>query len=108
MKALTGVTGTSGDRPGDFQTLLLTNSYAAPNLRITQTNTPAGIVLLVTQDTPGLNYQAQMRTDFASPWQAITAATNYTGTLGRGKSTPLPVWIQGSSASRLPWPMLHQ
>jgi hypothetical protein len=90
MKALTGVGGSSGDRLGDFRTLLLTNGFVSPILRIAPTNNAGGPVLLVTPDTPGLNYAAQVRSNLASLWQPIAANTNYTSTLWSGQVNALP------------------
>jgi len=63
LKALNGVTGTSGDRAGDVYNLLTQYSYPAPILNTSGAG-PSGLSgLWISEDAPGLTYSPQMRSD---------------------------------------------
>lgn len=113
LKALTGITGTNGDRAGDIYALLLQKSYPIPILQISADQTLGQINLWLSKDTPGLTYTMQSRSDFVNDiWQDTWVAaldTNTTWSTAFGfdpgatsgfycvRTAPLP-------ATSPPWP----
>ena len=66
LKALTGITGTSGDRAGDIYYLLTDYNCPAPLLQMSAGQTPGQVNLWLQKDAPGLAYSLQSRTDLAN------------------------------------------
>ena len=76
MKALTGVTDTSGDRAGDIYTLLKQSGYPAPILHGTVDAGAGQTSLWISEDAPGLGYTPQSRTNLVNDvWQVVPAST---------------------------------
>ena len=68
MKALTGVTGSSGDRAGDIRDLILTYKYSVPAFEFAAP--PNKLDFWVVKDTPGLSYYLQTRSNLVNDvWQ---------------------------------------
>jgi hypothetical protein len=81
LKALTGITGTSGDRAGDIYNLLQHSGYAAPILQTSGDATSGTLNLWLSKDAPGLAYGVESRTNFADDlWQSISATVVETNT----------------------------
>ncbi len=113
LKALTGIIGANGDRAGDIRNLLLKYNYAEPILLGSPDAIPSRMNLAFRQDTPGLDYFLQGRTNLITPpWQELALpalGTNVTWTTNfalppgtqngyyRLRTTPAP----GTSP---PWP----
>jgi hypothetical protein len=82
LKALTGVTGTSGDRAGDIYYLLTTFKYPAPLLQLSAGQPPGQMNLWLQKDTPGLDYSSQSRTNLVNDvWQDIVPAASDADTI---------------------------
>lgn len=79
LKALTGVTDTSGDRAGNIRSLLLTNGFPAPIVRIKR-NADASHTVWTGKDAPGLNFSAQIRTNLSLVWQDAAYPVSQTST----------------------------
>jgi hypothetical protein len=76
LKALTGVTDTSGDRAGDIYTLLKQSGYPAPILNGTVDAGAGQSRLWINEDAPGLGYTLQLRTNLVNAaWQVAPAST---------------------------------
>ena len=76
LKALTGITDTSGDRAGDIYTLLKQSGYPAPILHGTVDASAGQSRLWISEDAPGLGYTPQSRTNLVNDvWQAVPAST---------------------------------
>jgi hypothetical protein len=72
LKALTGISGTSGDRAGDVYYLLTKFNYPAPRLQMAASHTNLWLV----KDAPGLSYFLQSRTNLVSDiWQDLNPTT---------------------------------
>jgi hypothetical protein len=72
LKALTGITGTCGDRAGDIYFLLTNFDYPAPLLQMSADPTLGQANVWLLEDTPGLSYSMQSRTDPVNDfWQDI-------------------------------------
>jgi hypothetical protein len=73
LKALTGVTGTCGDRAGDIYSLLQKYGYSAPALQCSADQIPGQMNLWFTEDTPGLAYSLNSRTNLVTDaWQNVS------------------------------------
>jgi hypothetical protein len=82
LKALTGVTDTSGDRAGDIYSLLTQSGYPAPILNGTVDSGAGQNSLWISEDTPGLDYTPQSRTNLVNDvWQDIPASALDTNTI---------------------------
>lgn len=113
LKALTGITGTSGDRAGDIYYMLTNFNYSAPLVQLSAGQTPGQVSLWLQEDAPGISYSVQSRTNLANDvWQGISPPAFDTNTIwsvtfgfdpGSGNgfyrvgTTPLP-------AASPPWP----
>jgi hypothetical protein len=76
LKALTGITGTSGDRAGDICYVLNTFGYPAPWLQISVGNISSQANVWLREDVPGLDYSLQSRTDLVNDvWQDMAPST---------------------------------
>jgi len=76
LKALTGITGTSGDRAGDILYVLNKFGYLAPQLHLTADPTLGQASVWLQEDTPGLSYSLQSRTDLINDvWQDMAPST---------------------------------
>lgn len=64
MKALTGISGVTGDRTGGIYSMLTAYGYRAPVIQCTVA--PNQINLSLIKDTPGLNYFLQTRSNMVS------------------------------------------
>jgi hypothetical protein len=72
MKALTGITSTSGDRAGDIYYLLNKFGYPAPLLQMSADLALGQANVWLCEDTPGLGYSLQSRTNLVNDvWQDI-------------------------------------
>jgi hypothetical protein len=72
LKALTGVTGVSGDRAGDIYSLLQRFGYPVPTLHCSAGQNPGQVTLWVQEDMPGLTYSVQTRSDLVNDlWQGV-------------------------------------
>ena len=114
LKALAGVTGTSGDRAGDIYHLLTTFKYPTPLLQMSAVQSTSQVNLWLQEDAPGLTYSLQSRTNLVrDAWQdisppAVDADTIWSAAFGvapalgggfyRVRTAPVP----GTSP---PWPM---
>jgi predicted esterase len=73
MKALTGVTGVTGDRAGDIYSLLQRFGYPVPTLHCSAGQNPGQATLWVSEDAPGLTYAVQSRSDLMNDaWQDVS------------------------------------
>ena len=72
LKALTGITGTSGDRAGDIYYVLNKFNYPAPLLQISADPALGQANAWLQEDAPGLMYSLQTRTDLVNDvWQDL-------------------------------------
>jgi hypothetical protein len=72
LKAMTGISGTNGDRAGDIRALLQKHSYPAPILRCSVDAALGQMNLWLTKDTPGLDYFLEGNTDVGTnSWQQL-------------------------------------
>ena len=113
LKALTGVTGTSGDRAGDIGYLLNTFGYPAPLLQMSAGNPSGQANVWLQKDVPGLDYALQSRTDLANAvWQDMAPGTVDTNTIWSATFSFNPGSASGfyrvgtmlSAGSSPPWP----
>jgi len=82
LKALNGVTGTSGDRAGDIYYLLTTYGYTAPLLQMSTVPVSGQANVWLREDAPGLSYSLQSLSDLASGgWLDIPSSAVDTGTI---------------------------
>ena len=81
LKALTGVTGASGDRAGDVYSLLAQYGYPAPVLQLSVSQPAGQANLRLRKDTPGLTYSLQSRSNLVnSVWLAVSLPVLETNT----------------------------
>jgi len=81
LKALTGISGTLGDRAGDIRDLLLQHGYPAPVLHCTALPGPTALQIWILKDSPGLDYALKARSDLAaSTWGDVLVAPLETST----------------------------
>lgn len=89
MKALTGISGVTGDRTGGIYSMLTNYGYLAPILRTSFT--PNLMSVSLTKDTPGLNYFLQTRSTLVEGiWQDIPVSGINTTTVW---SASVPIGI---------------
>jgi len=82
LKALTGITGTSGNRAGDIYYLLTNFDYPAPLLQISAGGTAGQANLWLREDAPGLTYSLQSRTNLVNDvWQDVSPPALDTNTI---------------------------
>jgi hypothetical protein len=113
LKALTGVTGASGDRAGDVYTLLKQSRYPTPILNTAVDAGSGQISLWISEDTPGLAYTPLWRTNLVNDvWQNAAASvqdanTIWTASLPFDPSTTAGFFQVGTAqvpGASPPWP----
>jgi hypothetical protein len=89
LKALTGITGSSGDRAGDIYAQLLQAGYPAPMLQCSASRTSGQLNLWLNKDAPGLAYSVQSRSNLVNDvWLDIPVSGLDTNTIW---STGIPL-----------------
>jgi hypothetical protein len=82
LKALTGITGTSGDRAGDICYLLNKFGYPVPVVQMSADRALGQVNLWLHEDVPGLGYSLQTRADLVGDvWQDISPPALDTNTI---------------------------
>jgi hypothetical protein len=82
LKALTGITGASGDRTGDINILLTQSGYLPPRLQPPALQAPGQLKLRLIKDTPGLVYSVETRSNFVNDaWQDFPVSQSDTNTV---------------------------
>jgi hypothetical protein len=113
LKGLTGITGVNGDRAGDIRNLLLKYSYPAPILRYPADAATSRMNLLLSKDTPGLDYVLEARANLITdPWQPLVLPVLDTNTVWSTEFDLPPGSESGfyrlrttpSAGSSPPWP----
>ena len=82
LKALTGITGTTGDRAGDNFDMLTNYNYPAPLLQMSASPSSGQANLWLSEVAPGITYSLQSWTDLADDfWQGIPTVDLDTNTV---------------------------
>jgi hypothetical protein len=85
LKALTGITGTCGDRAGDVRSLLEQHSYPGPLLKWSRAASGSRLIVESVKDSPGLDYVLKTRASVANgTWQDVPVIPLETNTTWSG------------------------
>ncbi|WP_372806149.1 hypothetical protein [Pontiella sp.] len=111
LKALTGISGTNGDRAGDLYDLL--ERFAFPNPKLHGTSDPDQMCFWLIKDTPGLTYTLQSNANLLSNvWESATATSEDDSTAWSATCAVLPgaksafyrIGSIAEPATSSPWP----